>query len=430
MSAPGLRPLRIGEILDASIKVYKSNARTLIGLAAVVIVPLQVLSGLVLLSIVPSSADLPRGYSAITNPQPAPDPAASSGASLTIALFGIIAGLLVTASCTKAVSDVYLDQPTGFRPALGFAARRLLSLLWLEILLGVLIALGFIALIVPGVYLYVAWAVSTPVLLIEGLRGGKALKRSRQLVAGRWWPTAGLLFIVTLLVGIVSGIFQGVLLAIFLSTSDSVLVGVVLVTLASAVSAVLLQPFQAAVRTLLYYDLRVRKEGYDVELLAEQLGIEPAALPGPGYLGPESVGRPGGPPFWPPPPGWTPATDEPSAAPTAVATPPADNPSAAPTAVADPPADNPSTAPTAVADPPAEDPSAAPTAVADPPAEDPSAAPTTVADPAADDPSAAPTTVADPPVDRPGSVQIADDEPDAPSPFGGKDDPEPPNPFG
>jgi hypothetical protein len=52
----------------------------------------------------------------------------------------------------------------------------------------------------------------------------------------------------------------------------------------------------------------VRHEGYDVALLAEQLGIEPTALPAGALIdaGPESVGQPGGPPFWPPPPGWSP----------------------------------------------------------------------------------------------------------------------------
>ena len=312
MSAPALRPLRIGEILDASIKIYTSHARTLIGLAATVIVPFQVFTGLVLLSIVPSSADLPNGYSAITNPQPAPDQAASTGANITIIITGVIAGLLVTAACVKAVSDVYLDQPTGFRPSLGFALRRLPSLLWLTVLLAVLLGLGFIALIIPGIYLYTAWAVATPVLLIEGRKGMKALRRSRALVRGRWWSTTFLLLVATLLVSVVTSIFQGVVLAIVFSRSDSVVVGVVLVTVSSGIASVLVQPFQAAVRTVLYYDLRVRKEGYDVELLAEQLGIESTTLPGRGYLGPESVGQPGGPPYWPPPPGWQPEPEPPS----------------------------------------------------------------------------------------------------------------------
>jgi hypothetical protein len=59
---------------------------------------------------------------------------------------------------------------------------------------------------------------------------------------------------------------------------------------------------------VLYYDLRVRKEGYDLELLAEQLGIPPSAMPA-AAAGPEAVGNVGGPPFWPPPPGWKPPAE-------------------------------------------------------------------------------------------------------------------------
>ncbi len=316
MASPALRPLRIGEILDASIKIYRTNARTLIGLAAIVVIPFQVLSGLVILSIVPSTADLPNGYSALSNlghATPSPDPAATTGANAILSITSLIATLLVTGACVKAVSDVYLDQPVGFRASLRFAARRLHSLLWLEILFVLGLIVAFCALIIPSIYLYFAWALAAPALLIEGRRGRRALGRSRQLVKGRWWPTAAVLLLAAVLTSVFSSIFEGIVLGVVFSTSDSLIVGVALVTLSAAIASTLAQPFQAAVTTMLYYDLRVRKEGYDVELLAEQLGLEPATLPGPGYLGPESVGQPGGPPYWPPPPGWVPGQEEPPA---------------------------------------------------------------------------------------------------------------------
>jgi hypothetical protein len=109
---------------------------------------------------------------------------------------------------------------------------------------------------------------------------------------------------------IVGSAIQALLVAVFLPGGyRSVVLIVIVVSLASAISAILTRPFAATVRTVLYYDLRVRHEGYDVELLAEQLGIEPAALPAglQAGAGPESVGQPGGPPYWPPPPGWRPS---------------------------------------------------------------------------------------------------------------------------
>jgi hypothetical protein len=319
MNPPALRPLRVGELLDAAVKIYKTHARTLIPLAAVVIIPFQAVNALVLLSIVPETADLPNGFGAINHPGPAPDQAAHLGATYAMAFMNLIASLLVTAACVKAVSDAYLDQPISLGSSLRFAGRRLPSLLWLEILTVLGLILGLFALIVGAIYLYYAWAVAIPALLIEGYKGRRALGRSRRLVKGHWWRTFGILALAALIAGVFISIIQAVLLVFIFSTSDALLVGIVLVVAAAAVGGILVQPFTATVNTLLYYDLRVRREGYDVEVLAGQLGLEATAIEGPAYLGPESVGQPGGPPYWPPPPGWTPGGEDPPEPPPAPA---------------------------------------------------------------------------------------------------------------
>ena len=306
MTGPALRPLGIGEILDVGIKAYLRNAKTLIGLAAVVVVPFQILSAIVLLSVVPDANSVPGGTFDTTN-STSTDTAATLGANATLTITGFLVGLLVTAACLKAVSDIYLDRPAEFGGSLRFAVRRLGPLFWMNIVMGVGLLAGFAALVVPGIWLYVAWSVATPALLIENLRGRRALGRSYRLVKGRWWRVAGVLLVANILVIFVAGVVQGVLVGVALSGSGSVLVAVTVVSLAAAISSVLTQPFHAAVVTVLYYDLRVRREGYDIALLAEQLGIEPSELPAGAALpaGPESVGKPGGPPFWPPPPGWS-----------------------------------------------------------------------------------------------------------------------------
>jgi hypothetical protein len=311
MSPPALRPLRVGEILDAGIKVYLKNARTLMGLTAVVVVPFQLLSAVVLLSTVSNGGQIPRGLASVGVSRTS-DQAASLGANLTLTVTGLVIGVLTTAACVKAVSDIYLDQTADVRSSLRFTLRRLGSLVWLEILTFVLLGLAFVALVIPGIWLYAAWSVATPALLIEGCHGRRALGRSFRLVRGRWWQTTGVRLVATIMVSLVSGAIEALLVGISLAGGrGSVLLTVTAVSLAAGISAVLTRPFQAAVITILYYDLRVRHEGYDVALLAEQLGIEPASLPA-GALagsGPESVGQPGGPPFWPPPSGWRPAPE-------------------------------------------------------------------------------------------------------------------------
>jgi hypothetical protein len=311
MSTGALRPLRVGEILDAGIKIYLRNARTLMGLTAVIVIPFQALSGLILLSTVSSGSEVPHGsFASFGSSSSTTNHTTSIGANAILSITGLLIGVLTTAACVKAVSDIYLDQPTDIGSSLRFAVRRLAPLLWLQILTAVLLVLAFIALVIPGIWLYAAWSVATPALLIEGCRGWGALQRSLRLVRGRWWPTAGVLIVAALMTAIVGGALEALLVGIFVVGKGSVVLTVIVVSLAAAVSAILTRPFTAAVRSVLYYDLRVRHEGYDVELLAEQLGIEPAALPAGSGAQPDrgSLGQPGGPPFWPPPPGWKPST--------------------------------------------------------------------------------------------------------------------------
>jgi hypothetical protein len=308
MSAPALRPLRVGEVLDAGIKLYLRNVRTLMGLTAIVVVPFQALSAVVLLSTVSNGNEVPRGFTSLGSADRV-NHATSLGSSAILDITSAIIGVLTTAACVKAVSDIYLEQPASIGSSLRFALRRLGSLVWLEIITGVLLVIAFIALVVPGIWLYAAWSVAVPALLIEGTQGASALSRSFRLVRGRWWPVAAVLLVASVMISVLAGAIEAVLVGISLTgDTSSVVLAVAVVSLAATISAILTRPFHAAVTTVLYYDLRVRHEGYDVALLAEQLGIEAAALPA-GALadaGPGSVGAPGGPPFWPPPPGWSP----------------------------------------------------------------------------------------------------------------------------
>ncbi len=319
-----MRPRRVGEVLDAGIKIYVRNAKTLMGLAAVAVIPLQIIAAIVLLSTVPSGSEVPTGTVTVNRqPVPASDRAAVIGAYVTLFVIQLFVSALVTGASVKAVSDAYLDRPTGIAISLRYALRRVPALIWMQILKVLGLALGFVLLIIPGIWLYGAWSVSVPALLIERTGPWRSLRRSRRLVRKRWWPSSGVILVATIMVAIVSGIVQALLAALAsLPSQPSLVLAVLINTLASAFSAIVATPFIAAVTTVLYYDLRVRREGYDLQLLADQLGLpstgEPAAAPDGGAplpmpsgpvetpLGPESVGRPGGPPFWPPPPGWRP----------------------------------------------------------------------------------------------------------------------------
>jgi hypothetical protein len=316
MENPALRPRRVGEILDAAIKLYLGNARVLMGAAALVVVPLQVLAGIVLISTYDDGRDITTGFSASfsNNTITTAEAHARLGATAINEVTQWIGTAFVLAACVKALSDAYLGQPISIESSLRFGVRRLLPLLALTIIYAIGIVVGFVLLIIPGIWLYCVWSVRVPVLIIERPNPFHALGRSRRLVSGRWWSTAGVLIITAIMVAVVGGVIDGIVTAVALASGTlSVPFAVLISVLSAVVTGVLLQPFSAAVVTVLYYDLRIRHEGYDIALLADQLGLEASSLPGAptevgsGPVGPEHVGLPGGPPYWPPPPGWQPS---------------------------------------------------------------------------------------------------------------------------
>ena len=328
MAPLALRPRRVGEILDAAIKLYLGNARVLMGSAAAVVVPVQLLAGIVMMSAYNDGNDV-GGFSSIGHTITPAEAHARLGATAINTVTQWVAGAFVLAALVKALSDAYLgEQPTA-TGSLRFGLRRLLPLLGLTIVYTIGQLLGFIALVITGIWLYAMWSVRVPACVIERTGPFRSLRRSYRLVKGRWWPVAGVLIVSYLMVLVIGGLISAGLIAAAISDSNpSVQFAVTVSVLSGIISGVLLQPFSAAVATVLYYDLRIRKEGFDLQLLADQLELEVSGLPyeadvpghdsgdrsddgGPaqgfrGPIGPEDVGKPGGPPYWPPPPGWRP----------------------------------------------------------------------------------------------------------------------------
>ncbi|HYU39847.1 MAG TPA: hypothetical protein VEM59_08425 [Acidimicrobiia bacterium] len=312
-----LRPLGLGEVLDAGIKIYRNKFATMLKAVAVVIIPVQVLNILVALSL-PDTRTTTGGTTTSSG-----SGWAGVAALLLILVVSIVSSTLAEAACLKAVSDTYLGTDTDWRGSLRFGFERLGSLLWLTLIHGVLLLLAFAACIVPGVWLYAAWSVAVPALLLEGTRGFKALGRSFNLVRGRWWPTAGTLLLANLLAAAVAFGFGVLALPLVFAGGGNEFVVDLANGIFGAAASVLTIPFVAAVVAVIYFDLRVRKEGFDLQLMAQRIGapagaVTPAPMP---WTAQPAPGAGGG---WapPPPPGWSPPPPGPSSSPSPPPAPP------------------------------------------------------------------------------------------------------------
>ncbi|NLU66916.1 glycerophosphoryl diester phosphodiesterase membrane domain-containing protein [Streptomyces sp. HNM0574] len=147
--------------------------------------------------------------------------------------------------------------------------------------LGVLVAvLVGIALACTAAFLYVRLSISSPAAVLEGLGPATAMGRSWRLVRGSWWRVLGITLLMGILVAIVQQMLQyAIMLVTMLSMAASQgpdgepSLGVAVVAMALlfggiAVVSVLTLPFSHLTATLLYVDMRIRNEGFDLNLAA------------------------------------------------------------------------------------------------------------------------------------------------------------------
>jgi hypothetical protein len=248
MPPPALRPLSLGEVLDISFGLYRSRFAPLF----VVSVVCQMLPALIMVYL-SSTGDALGNWVLL----------------LAYYTLAIILSSLGVAASTFIVSDAYLGQQISAGNALGRATALLGRLIMISILSSMLIALGFILLIVPGVVLFAGLILSTVVTVLESPASATAaMGRSWELTKGFRGKvlitTMGAFILLLVPSFAVEAIWS--LLGSFAGDSGGV---AKLVT--SSLLSMLIYPFFYVVLTVLYYDLRVRKEGFDLEVLASSL---------------------------------------------------------------------------------------------------------------------------------------------------------------
>lgn len=261
------RPLRAGEILNAAVGLYRRNPREIWKIVAVIVVPLAVIQQVI------TAASLPAGIHVHNGTLQASSGAAAGSSAGLIAEIALsfIGLVMVNGALALCLVDSYLGRALSWSQALEATRRRLAPLLWVAIIGGIAAAVAFVVLIVPGIWLAVMWAVAVPAVMLEPVNGLQALARSAALVRGRWWATFGVLLLALVML-------LAVQLAIALIVSaiesglrvDSLTVVLALSAVQFVIASLIIYPLVGGVIAVLYVDLRMRRDGVDIERLAER----------------------------------------------------------------------------------------------------------------------------------------------------------------
>ena len=281
--APILRKMEIGDIIDTAIRIYRHNFFQLLSIIAPVYVPALGLQTVLMVEIL--GAPQKMGGSEIPWARLAGLLPLAAGVLLLMAVLLPLAN----GACCVAVSELYLGRRISVREAYGRVFPILGRLLWTFILVG-LFTLGaeiaglpvlLIGALVAAVWMSTLLLFAWPVAVIEGTWGLDALRRSRDLVQSGFWRILGTWIVLTLLVGLAA---QAVALplvivcgiALGLGEASQTLVHAITQGIGSAMS-LLLTPITIIGTVLLYYDTRIRKEGFDLQVMAAALGHDPTA---------------------------------------------------------------------------------------------------------------------------------------------------------
>src|SRR5215211_6273981 len=249
------RPMGIGEILSTAFQLYQRHWRTLLAIAAVVVVPFTLLQYLLGDQIRTRGEETANGVVIETASW------AVGIAGLVTALAALLSFLVLTGAITRAVAAEVAGEDPSVEQSYRFGFHRLGSVLLVSVLVGLAIVGGLILFIIPGIYIGVRLCVSIEALVVEGRRGTEAMGRSWGLVSGHWWHAFG-----TLVVGgLLTGIVNAVITTPFGNTSWFVQ------GLVAAVATVITMPYGVLVGVLLYLDLRARKENLTMEALRTDL---------------------------------------------------------------------------------------------------------------------------------------------------------------
>ncbi len=229
----------VAALFRESLRVFLSHAWLFILLSAAVVLPVELVVEGIGLEMLTSSYD--------------ESPALAESVAPAVVGF-LVMTPIITAICIYALHSI----AAGAHPSPGqvfVAGFEAFTPLFGAVVLAALgIAIGFLALLLPGVYLAIRWYFVPQTVVIEGARGPTALSRSGQIVEGFWWRTLALVLLANLAIAIPALVLLAPFTAIAASTDEAVweLVGTILATS-------LTTPFVSLFSTLLYYDLLARR---------------------------------------------------------------------------------------------------------------------------------------------------------------------------
>jgi hypothetical protein len=253
-----LRPLSTSELLDRTFHLYRNNFLMFVGIIAIpqlAVLALQIVG----------AALIRQGHSGFF-----------ATTALVAGIGSYVAIEVSQAATVMAVSNLHLDNPVSIGSAFSMSKGSMLRVIGITFTVAIATGVALMFFIVPGIYVALMWSLAIPVTVLEGGGLGVSTTRSKELTKGN----RGRIFVIYLLVAILAFVIslaiQYPLQLIAIAMPHGNALGTIALkqgmqATGNFISTSLVGSLATIALTLVYYDLRVRKEGFDLQLMMTRL---------------------------------------------------------------------------------------------------------------------------------------------------------------
>jgi hypothetical protein len=279
-----LRPLSLGEILDRTFTLYRRHFVLFLGITA--------LPHLLILALNLVQASITKLPELPVKPPAEQFQGGLSSGLFAFGIFGALIALIVylvaylfsQGGTIYAVSELYLGRTTTIGASLRRMWGQLGNLFVVTLLNGLAVGGALILLIIPGIYVACRLITCVPAALLEDLGASRSLGRSWELTkgfAGRAFVIGllylGIVYAASLLLMMPFGIGMGIALA--KHNVEMLRLWSALMNIGNFVVQVFVSPILLIATSVFYFDLRVRKEAFDLQLMMNPGGAVSAGSP-------------------------------------------------------------------------------------------------------------------------------------------------------
>ena len=262
-----LRPLAVGELLDAAIGVLKARPRAVLTITAVFTLPAQLVVAVAQRDVLASAS-----FAEIFNDPSLAGSSTGSGAGTGLVLLASVLPSLMLPFVAGALGRLVAAWRAGGDLTAGAALRAAGRKWWALVIAWLLTHLAegvaMVAFVVPALLLMALWQVAAPVIVVEDLGPLAGLRRSGRLAMTNFWPVV----LAVVGAGFVHYVLNAMLplLTQLIAQAMGDASGWIVLAVGNLLTSLITTSFLAAFAVVLYLDLRVRSEGLDLQLEADR----------------------------------------------------------------------------------------------------------------------------------------------------------------